>query len=75
MDGCEWIVDADLRDFFGTVHHERLINMIAEEVSDGRILRLVRKMLEFGYMESGKKSLLLDLYIRINNFHSGASVE
>ena len=55
MDGCEWIVDADLRDFFGTVHHEPLIDMIAEQVSDGRILKLVRQMLEAGYMESGKK--------------------
>ncbi|WP_248927525.1 group II intron reverse transcriptase/maturase [Paenibacillus hamazuiensis] len=55
MDGCEWIVDADLRDFFGTVRHEPLIDMIAEQVSDGRILKLVRQMLEAGYMESGKK--------------------
>lgn len=55
MDGCEWIVDADLRDFFGTVHHEPLIDMIAEQVSDGRILKLIRQMLEAGYMESGKK--------------------
>lgn len=55
MDGCEWIVDADLRDFFGTVHHEPLIDMIAEQVSDGRILKLVRQMLKAGYMENGKK--------------------
>ena len=55
MDGYVWIVDADLRDFFGTVQHEPLINKIAEQVSDGRILKLVRQMLEAGYMESGKK--------------------
>lgn len=55
MDECEWIVDADLRDFFGTVHHGPLIDMIAEQVSDGRILKLVRQMLEAGYMENGKK--------------------
>jgi hypothetical protein len=29
--------------------------MIAERVSDGRILKLVRQMLEAGYMERGKK--------------------
>lgn len=55
MDGCEWVVDADLRDFFGTVHHERLIDMIAEKISDGRILKLIRLMLEAGYMDKGKK--------------------
>lgn len=55
MGGCEWVVDADLRDFFGTVHHEPLIDMIAEQISDGRILKLIRQMLEAGYMEGGKK--------------------
>lgn len=55
MDGCEWIVDADLRDFFGTVHHEPLVDRIAEQISDGRVLQLVRQMLEAGYMEDGKK--------------------
>lgn len=35
MDGYEGGVDADLRDFFGTVHHELLINMIAEQNQRG----------------------------------------
>jgi len=55
--GYEWIVDADLRDFFGSVQHERLIDMIAEKVSDGRILKLIRKMLKAGYMEQGIRHL------------------
>lgn len=45
------VLDADLRDFFGNVQHELLINKIAERVSDGRVLRLIRQMLEAGYME------------------------
>jgi RNA-directed DNA polymerase len=55
MAGCEWVVDADLRDFFGTVHHEPLIDMIAKNISDGRVLQLIRQFLEAGYMEKGKK--------------------
>ncbi|MFC3783377.1 reverse transcriptase domain-containing protein, partial [Bacillus chungangensis] len=35
--------------------HELLINKITERVSDGRVLRLIRQMLEAGYMEKGKK--------------------
>ena len=31
MSGHEWVVDADLRDFFGNVEHEALIDMIAEK--------------------------------------------
>jgi RNA-directed DNA polymerase len=55
LNGNEWVLDADLKDFFGNVHHERLIDMIAEKVSDGRVLRLIRQMLQAGYMEKGKK--------------------
>ena len=55
INGCEWVLDADLTDFFGNVQHELLINKIAERVSDGRVLRLIRQMLEAGYMEKGKK--------------------
>ena len=58
LKGYEWIVDADLKDFFGSVQHERLIDMIAEKVSDGRILKLIRKMLKAGYMEQGIRHLM-----------------
>lgn len=57
LKGYEWIVDADLKDFFGSVQHERLIDVIAEKVSDGRILKLIRKMLRAGYMEQGIRHL------------------
>lgn len=53
-DGNDWIVDGDLRDYFGTVNHELLISLIARKVSDGKVLRLIRQMLEAGYMEKGK---------------------
>jgi len=43
--GGEWIVDADLKDFFGSVVHEKLLTLVAQRVSDGRILRLIEAML------------------------------
>ena len=52
--GNEWIVDADLRNYFGTVNHEILINLVARKVSDGRILKLIKDMLKVGYMEEGQ---------------------
>ena len=55
MDGCGWIVDADLRDYFGSVPHEELVDMVAEKVSDGRVLALIRQMLKAGYVEKGKR--------------------
>lgn len=56
-EGNAWILDADLRDYFGTVNHKLLIDLIARKVSDGRILKLIREMLEAGYMEKGQKYL------------------
>src|SRR5450432_1422426 len=44
----EWIVDADLKDFFGSVDHEKLLTLVAQRVSDGRVLRLIRGMLQAG---------------------------
>lgn len=44
--GREWIVDADLRDFFGSVEHDKLLTLVAQRVADGRVLRLIRAMLK-----------------------------
>ena len=34
--GCEWIVDADLKDFFGSADHEKLMTLVAQRIADGR---------------------------------------
>jgi RNA-directed DNA polymerase len=51
--GCSWIVDADLHQFFDTIDQEKLIDFIAAEISDGRVLQLVRDILRAGVMEGG----------------------
>ncbi|HWR08974.1 group II intron reverse transcriptase/maturase [Sporomusa sp.] len=53
MEGNRWIVDADLRDYFGSVNHDKLIDMVAEKISDGRVLALIRQILKSGYKEKG----------------------
>lgn len=52
--GREWVVDADLKDFFGSVDHEKLITLVAQRVSDGRVLRLVEAMLKAGTHDGGR---------------------
>src|ERR1700757_1125954 len=52
--GQEWIVDADLKDFFGYVDHEKLLTLIAQQVADGRVLRLIRAMLKAGSYGKGR---------------------
>jgi group II intron reverse transcriptase/maturase len=53
-EGREWIVDADLKDFFGSVDHEKLLTLVAQRVADGRVLRLVRAMLKAGSYGKGR---------------------
>jgi group II intron reverse transcriptase/maturase len=54
-EGNEWIVDADLRNYFGSVDHEKLLTLVAQRVADGRVLRLIRSMLEAGCIAEGKR--------------------
>ena len=52
--GSEWIVDADLRDFFGAVDHEKLLTLVAHQVADGRVIRLIKAMLKAGSCGQGQ---------------------
>jgi group II intron reverse transcriptase/maturase len=52
--GREWIVDADLKDFFGSVDHEKLLTLVAQRIADGRVLRLIRAMLKAGSYGKGQ---------------------
>ena len=52
--GREWIVDADLKDFFGSVDHEKLLTLVAQRIADGRVLRLIQAMLKAGSYGKGR---------------------
>jgi group II intron reverse transcriptase/maturase len=49
-----WIVDADLRNFFDSVSHEWLIKFLEYRIGDERVLRLIHKWLKAGVMEQGE---------------------
>ena len=52
--GQEWIVDGDLKDFFGSVDHGKLLTLVAQRVADGRVLRLIQAMLKAGSYGNGQ---------------------
>ena len=39
-------MEVDIRRFFDTIDHERLIDFVAEKVADGRVLELIRRFLK-----------------------------
>jgi group II intron reverse transcriptase/maturase len=49
--GTTWFVEGDISDCFGSLDHSVMIEILAEKVHDNRFLRLVRHMLEAGYLE------------------------
>ena len=50
--GYRYIVDADLKSYFDTIPHDRLMSRIAERISDQRVLALIERFLQQGVMEA-----------------------
>ena len=40
---------------FGSVDHDKLLTLVAQRVSDGRVLRLLRGMLQAGVLADGQR--------------------
>jgi RNA-directed DNA polymerase len=54
--GHTFVVDADIKSYFDTIPHDKLMRRIEERISDGRVLRLVGRMLEQGVMDGMSES-------------------
>jgi RNA-directed DNA polymerase len=48
-----WWLDADLRDFFGTLDHGWLVKFVEHRIADCRIVRLIQKWLSAGALQDG----------------------
>ena len=53
--GNEWIVDADLKDFFGSACHQKVLTLFGQRIADGRILSLLDSIMKAGCIAEGKK--------------------
>ena len=49
--GTTWFVEADMADCFGSFDHEIMVEILSEKIHDGRFLRLIKQMLQAGYLE------------------------
>jgi group II intron reverse transcriptase/maturase len=49
--GTTWFIEGDISDCFGSLDHSVLLGILGEKIRDNRFLRLVKQMLQAGYIE------------------------
>lgn len=50
-----WLLDADIREFFDNLDHGWLVKFVEHRVGDRRIVRLIQKWLNAGVLEDGER--------------------
>ena len=49
--GTTWFIEGDISDCFGSLDHSVMLSILAEKIHDNRFLRLIKQMLQAGYLE------------------------
>ena len=49
--GTTWFIEGDISDCFGSLDHETMLSILGEKILDNRFLRLIKQMLQAGYLE------------------------
>lgn len=52
-EGYRYAVSLDLSQYFDTLNHERLLNLLRKEIKDERVIQIIKRYLRSGVMEHG----------------------
>ncbi|HEM3867496.1 TPA: reverse transcriptase [Streptococcus suis] len=52
--GTRWFIEGDISSYFDKIDHDVLITMLSRQIQDGRFIRLIKNMLEAGYLDDWK---------------------
>lgn len=53
--GAVWAIEGDIKGFFDNINHKTLLKTLKRKIDDGRLLELIRRFLEAGYIENDIK--------------------
>lgn len=53
LEGYTYVIDADIKTYFDSIPHEKLMELIREEMVDGSVLALIEQFLKSGILENG----------------------
>jgi RNA-directed DNA polymerase len=53
--GNQWVVDADIKSYFDSIPHDKLMKEVEEQIADGRVLEMIEGYLKQGIMDGLKE--------------------
>jgi len=54
-EGYTWVVDADLKSYFDSIPHDKLMEEVKKEIADGRVLGLIEQYLKASILDGLKE--------------------
>src|SRR5205823_8970838 len=49
--GTRWFIEGDIAQYYDSIDHDKLIQLLGKRIHDNRFLQLIRRLLQAGYLE------------------------